>query len=187
MRKNFGSKPMTYPQPVFIVAAYDKDGNPNAMNAAWGGIAESDRITMCLAAGHKTVKNILETGAFTVSMADARHVVECDYLGVVSGNKVPDKLQKIGFTTYKSELVNAPIIEQLPMALECKLIRFDKETDCLIGEIINVCADECILDDAGNIDYKKLDPITFDPMYHTYITLGERVGKAFSDGKRREG
>lgn len=187
MRKNFGSKPMTYPQPVFIVAAYDRDGNPNAMNAAWGGIAESDRITMCLAAGHKTVKNILETGAFTVSMADSKHVVECDYLGVVSGNKVPDKLQKIGFTTYKSELVNAPIIEQLPMALECKLISFDKETDCLIGEIINVCADECILDDACNIDYKKLDPITFDPMYHTYITLGERVGKAFSDGKRIEG
>ena len=187
MRKNFGSKPMTYPQPVFIVAAYDKDGNPNAMNAAWGGIAESDRITMCLAAGHKTVKNILETGAFTVSMADAKHVVECDYLGVVSGNKVPDKLHKIGFTTYKSEFVNAPVIDQLPMALECKLISFDKETDCLIGEIVNVCADEKILDEAGNIDYKKLDPITFDPMYHTYITLGERVGKAFSDGKRIEG
>ena len=182
MRKNFGAKPMTYPQPVFIVAAYDKDGVPNAMNAAWGGIAEFDRITMCLAAGHKTVKNILETGAFTVSMADAKHVVECDYLGVESGNKVADKLIKAGLHTIKSEFVNAPLIEELPMALECKLISFDKETDCLIGEIVNVCVDEAILDDAGNIDYKKLDPITFDPMYHTYITLGERVGKAFSDG-----
>ena len=182
MRKNFGSKPITYPQPVFIVAAYDKNGVPNAMNAAWGGIAESDRITMCLSAGHKTVKNILETGAFTVSMADARHVVECDYVGVVSGNKVPDKLEKAGFHTFGSDFVNAPLIEELPMALECKLISFDKDTDCLIGEIVNVSADERILDDAGNIDYKKLNPITFDPMYHTYITLGERVGKAFSEG-----
>ncbi len=187
MRKNFGSKPMTYPQPVFIVAAYDKKGVPNAMNAAWGGIAESDRITMCLSAGHKTVKNILETGFFTVSMADADHVVECDYVGVVSGNRVPDKLDKAGFHTFKSEFVNAPLIEELPMAVECKLISFDKETDCLIGEIINVCADERILDDEGNIDYKKLNPITFDPMYHTYITLGERVGNAFSDGKKIEG
>lgn len=182
MRKNFGSKPMTYPQPVFIVSAYDKNGVPNAMNAAWGGIAESDRITMCLSAGHKTVKNILETGAFTVSMADAQHVVECDYVGVVSGNKVPDKLEQAGFHTFGSDFVNAPLIEELPMALECKLISFDKDTDCLIGEIVNVSADERILDDAGNIDYKKLNPITFDPMYHTYITLGERVGKAFSDG-----
>ena len=182
MRKNFVSKPMTYPQPVLIVAAYDENGIPNAMNAAWGGIAESDRITMCLSAGHKTVKNIIATGAFTVSMADVKHVVECDYLGVESGNKVPDKLEKAGLHTFKSEFVNAPLIEELPMALECKLISFDKETDCLIGEIVNVSADESILDDAGNIDYKKLDPITFDPMYHTYITLGERVGKAFSDG-----
>lgn len=183
MRKNFGSKPMTYPQPVFIIAAYDNNGVPNAMNAAWGGIAEADRITMCLAADHKTVKNILETGAFTVSMADAQHVVECDYLGIESGNNVPDKLEKAGLHTVKSEFVNAPLIEELPMALECELISFDEKTDCLIGKIVNVCADEKILDEVGNIDYKKLDPITFDPMYHTYITLGERVGKAFSDGK----
>ena len=115
MRKNFGAKPMTYPQPVFIVAAYDENGVPNAMNAAWGGIAESDRITMCLSSGHKTVKNILKTGAFTVSMADADHVVECDYVGVVSGNKVPDKLEKAGFHTFRSELVDAPLIEELPM------------------------------------------------------------------------
>lgn len=187
MRKNFGAKPMTYPQPVFIVAAYDENGIPNAMNAAWGGIAESDRITMCLAAGHKTVKNILKTGAFTVSMADADHVVECDYVGVVSGNRVPDKLEKAGFHTFKSDFVNAPLIEELPMALECKLISYNEETDCLVGEIINVCADEKILDSEGNIDYKKLNPITFDPIYHTYITLGERVGKAFSDGKKLEG
>ena len=182
MRKNFGSKPMTYPQPVFIVAAYDENGVPNAMNATWGGIAESDRITMCLAAGHKTVKNIRKTGAFTVSMADAKHVVQCDYLGVESGNKVSNKLEKAGFHTFKSEFVNAPVIEELPMTVECELISFDEETDCLIGKIINVSADERILDEKGNIDYKKLNPITFDPMYHTYIALGERVGKAFSDG-----
>ncbi|MBQ8575635.1 MAG: flavin reductase family protein [Clostridia bacterium] len=184
MRKNFGAKPMTYPQPVFIVSAYDENGVPNAMNAAWGGISEANQITMCLSSGHKTVKNILKTGAFTVSMADADHVVECDYVGVVSGNRVPDKLEKAGFHTFKSDFVNAPLIEELPMALECKLISYNEETDCLIGEIINVCADEKILDGEGNVDYKKLNPITFDPMYNTYITLGERVGNAFSDGKR---
>lgn len=183
MRKNFGAKALTYPQPVFIIATYNEDGSANAMNAAWGGISEANQITMCLDAGHKTVKNILAKGAFTVSMADADHVVECDYVGIVSGNKVPDKLEKAGFHTFKSDFVDAPLIEELPMALECKLISYNEETDCLIGEIINVCADEKILDDEGKIDPKKLNPITFDPMNYAYITLGEKVGNAFKDGE----
>ena len=184
MRKNFGAKPILYPMPVFILAAYDENGVPCAMNAAWGGMHESDEIAMCISAGHKTTKNILATGAFTVSMADADHVVECDYVGVESGNKVPDKFEKAGFHAVKSEFVNAPLIEELPMALECKLESYDPETDCLIGKIINVCADEKILDENGKIDPAKLRPITYDPMNHKYLVLGEAVGNAFSDGNK---
>ena len=184
MRKNFGAKPMVYPMPVFILAAYDENGVPCAMNAAWGGISDSDQITMCISAGHKTTKNLLATKAFTVSMADVDHVVECDYVGVETGNKVPDKFEKAGFHATKSEFVNAPLIDELPMAVECKLISYDPETCCLIGEIINVCADESILNEEGKIDPAKLRPITYDPSNHKYIALGEVVGNAFSDGKK---
>ena len=122
MRKNFGAKPYTYPQPVLIIAAYDENGAPNAMNAAWGGISDDTQISMCLSAGHKTVKNIQARKAFTVSMADAAHVAACDYVGIVSGNKVPDKFEKAGFHATKSEFVDAPLIDELPMALECTLV-----------------------------------------------------------------
>lgn len=111
MKKNFGAKPYTYPQPVFIIATYGEDGTPDAMNAAWGGISEENRIAMCLSAEHKTVENILARGAFTVSMADAAHVAECDYVGIVSAHDVPDKLARAGFTVVKSEFVDAPVIE----------------------------------------------------------------------------
>ncbi len=184
MRKNFGAKPLLYPQPVFIIATYGEDGTPDAMNAAWGGISESNEITMCLSAGHKTVKNILARGAFTVSMATASTVVECDYVGMVSGNKVPDKFEKAGFHAEKSEYVDAPIITELPMAVECKFISYDPESCRMVGEIVNVSADEQILGDDGLIDVAKLDPITFDPMHHAYIRLGDKVGNAFADGAK---
>lgn len=182
MRKNFGSKPMLYPMPVLIVGSYDENGVPDAMNAAWGGISEENEISICLSPGHKTVKNILVSGAFTVSIADREHVKECDYVGVESANKVPDKFERAGFHQIRSEFVNAPLIEELPMALECKMISYDENSCRMVGEIINVSADERILDENGKIDVKKLDPITFDPVNHNYITLGETVGKAFFDG-----
>jgi len=122
MRKNFGVKPWTYPQPVFIIAAYDSEGVPNVMNAAWCGIDYDDRINLCLSKNHKTVANILETKAFTVSMGTQYRVKACDYVGIVSGNKVPDKFEKAGFHAHKAEFVNAPIIEELPMTLECEFI-----------------------------------------------------------------
>ena len=181
MRKNFGAKPILYPQPVFIIAAYDESGLPNAMNAAWGGISEENEISICIDAGHKTTKNILAKKAFTVSMATADYVAECDYLGVVSGNKTPDKLAKCGLHTEKSGFVDAPLITELPMAVECRLISYDEESCRLVGEIVNVCADESVLTD-GKIDPQKLRPITFDPANHAYLTLGEKVGNAFSDG-----
>lgn len=182
MRKNLGAKAYTYPQPVFIIASYDSDGKPNAMNAAWGGISDFTQLSLCLSAGHKTVKNIRDRGAFTVSMADAAHVTACDYVGLVSGNKEPDKFEKAGFHAIKSEFVDAPLIDELPMALECKLISYDEKTECLVGEIINVSADESILDENGKIAPSKFDPIIFDPVNNAYLKVGEKVGNAFKDG-----
>lgn len=182
MRKNFGAKPYTYPQPVLIIASYDENGTPDAMNAAWGGISDDTQISMCLSAGHKTVKNILKRKAFTVSMADAAHVAACDYVGIISANDVPDKLEKAGFHTTRSEFVDAPLIDELPMALECRLVSYDEESCRMVGEIVNVSAEESVLDENGKIDPQKLQPITFDPVNNAYLKLGEKVGKAFRDG-----
>ena len=182
MRKNFGAKPWTYPQPVFIIGTYDEQGKPDAMNAAWGGIDYDDRINLCLSAGHKTVKNLLATKAFTVSMGTADKMVECDDLGRVSGNNVADKLEKAGLHTVKAEFVNAPLIVELPMAVECELVSYDAETCHLVGRIINVSADESILDEKGKIDPAKLRPIVFDPVHNDYLEIGGKVGNAFKDG-----
>lgn len=175
MRKDFGAKAMLYPMPVLIIGTYDENGAPDAMNAAWGGISDS--------AGHKTTKNILARGAFTVSPADAANVVAADFVGIVSANNDPDKMKKSGWTAVKSEKVDAPVFEQLPMTLECKLVSYDEESCRLVGEIINVSADENILTD-GKIDLSKFRPITFDPANNDYVALGEKVGKAFSDGAK---
>ena len=181
MRKNFGARPILYPQPVFIIATWNEDGTANAMNAAWGGISESNEITMCIGDNHRTTRNVLARGAFTVSMGTADTVRECDYLGVVSGDEAPDKLTRCGFTTVPSEFVDAPVIQQLPMAVECRLRHYDPETCRMVGEVVNVCADESILT-GGKIDPAKLRPITFDGANGTYHVLGEKVGDAFSDG-----
>ena len=183
MRKDFGSKPCVYPMPVFIIATYGEDGVPNAMNAAWGGIAEEDRITVCLDASHKTTANILAKKAFTVSMATEDRIAECDYVGIVSANDVPDKFARSGFHAEKSVKVDAPLIRELPMALECELISYDESTCTLIGKIVNLCADESILTD-GRIDPLKLRPITYDGANRDYYSFGSKVGKAFSDGRK---
>lgn len=182
MRKNFGVKAWTYPQPVFIIAAYDENGKANAMNAAWGGISEENQIAICISAGHKTTKNIEYSKAFTVSMATAQYVSECDYVGIASGNDERNKMEKAGFHTVKSEFVNAPVIKELPMTLECKLIEYNPENCILLGEIVNVSADESVLDENRKIDPDKLRPITFDPVHNTYRVIGDVVGNAFGDG-----
>ena len=184
MRKNFGPKPYLYPQPVLIIATYGDDGTPDAMNAAWGGISDSNRVAMYLSAGHKTVQNILSRKAFTVSMADEDHVVECDYVGIVSANQVPDKLARAGLHTTRSQFVDAPLIDELPMAVECRLVSYDPESCRLVGQIVNVSADESVLDQDGKIDPDKLQPITFDPIHNAYRVLGEKVGNAFQDGAK---
>ena len=183
MRKNFGAKTWMYPMPVLIVATYNEDGSANAMNAAWGGIYDVNQVMLCLSEDHKTTKNIQQRKAFTVSFATAEQTAPCDYVGIVSGNKVPDKLEKAGLHPEKSEYVDAPYLRELPMALECKLVRID-EDGIIIGEIVNVSAEESILGENGKVDVEKLDPITYDAVNHTYRHLGEVVGKAFEDGKK---
>lgn len=170
--------------PVFIVAAYDNNGNPNAMNAAWGGIYTDNTIGICISESHRTTQNILASGAFTVSMATADMVVECDFVGIVSGNKMPDKFARAGFHATKSEFVNAPVIDELPMSLECELLSYDKESNFMTGKIVNVSALDSILDADGQIDPAKLRPVVYDPVHHDYLVIGEKAGKAFSDGKK---
>ncbi len=182
MRKNFGPNPLSYPQPVFILAAYDEAGVPNAMNAAWGGISDDHEVSLCISPGHKTTANLLATKAFTISMGTLDQVKACDYVGLVSGNRVPDKFARAGFHAVRSEFVNAPLIQELPMAMECELISYDSKSCRLVGRIVNVSADECVLNDAGRVDPAKLKPITFDPMNNTYVVLGDTVGDAFQDG-----
>ena len=182
MRKNFGAKPILYPQPVLIIATYDENGKPDAMNAAWGGTADEDKLFLCLSAGHKTTKNLLARKAFTVSVGTEQELVPCDYVGVVSANDVKDKFQKTGWHTEKSAFVDAPLIEELPLAFECELESYDEETGMLIGKVKNVCADERILSGKGKIDPEKLSPITFDPVNNAYLRLGGKAGNAFRDG-----
>lgn len=183
MRKNFGVKNWLYPMPVFIVGSYDENGVPNAMNAAWGGIYDTNLVMVCLADDHKTTENIKKNGAFTISFATSAMVASCDYVGIVSANDVPDKFSRAGFHATKSAHVNAPIIDELPMTVECNLLKFNEDGIC-IGEIVNVSADESILDAGGRIDAKKFDPIIYDSVSHAYWNFGEKVGKAFSDGKK---
>lgn len=183
MRKNFGAKTWLYPMPVLIVGTYDENGVPNAMNAAWGGIYDTNQIMVCLADDHKTTENIKKTEAFTVSFATVNTVESCDYVGIVSANDEPNKFEKAGFHAIKSEFVNAPIIFELPMTVECKLLKFNEDGIC-IGEIVNVSAEESILGDNGKIDAKKLEPIIYDSVSHAYWSFGEKVGNAFSDGKK---
>jgi flavin reductase (DIM6/NTAB) family NADH-FMN oxidoreductase RutF len=181
MRKDFGAQPILYPQPVLIIGTYSEDGTPNAMNAAWGGLCGANKLIIDLAS-HKTTDNILRNKEFTVAVTDTPHVLEADYVGIVSANKVPDKVAKAGLHTVKSDKVNAPILEEFPITLECRLLRVTE--DGIVGEIVNVCADERVLDENGQIDPAKVQAITYDPVRHTYIQLGETVGNAFSDGAK---
>ena len=185
MRKNFGKKPWLYPQPVLIIGSYNEDGSANAMNAAWGGIYEADQVVLCLSEGHKTTANIKRKKAFTVSIADAAHVVQADYVGLVSANQVKDKMEKAGFHTTQSTFVDAPLIDELPLALECKLVKVNEDGN-IIGKIVNVSADERILGADGLIDSAKLQAISFDPVHNAYLKLGEKVGNAFADGAARK-
>ncbi len=182
MRKNFGKQTWVLPQPVLIIGTYDKDGNPDAMNAAWGGVYDYNKIVISLSP-HKTTKNIKANKAFTISFGDVKNLLASDYVGIVSADKTPDKLQKAGLHTHRAENVYAPVIEEFPVTLECELEKFNEDGN-LVGKIVNVSADQEVLDEQGNIDLGKLDLIIFDPIAAAYRRVGEKVGNAFSDGKK---
>ena len=184
MRKDLGNKMNFLPLPVLMIGTYDENGNANVMNAAWGGMADYNKIMVCMS-NHKTTENIGINKEFTISIGDADHVVECDYVGIVSANKDPKKMDKSGFTTRKAEFVNAPIINELPLCIECRLDKIVEE-DLYIAEIINVNADEKILDEKGNICLDKFTPISYDPSTHGYYKVQGRVGHAFKDGRKKD-
>ena len=180
MREDFGAKPFLFPQPVMIIGTYDEKGKANAMNAVWGGIVGPDEIMIDLSS-HKTTDNILLQKAFTVSMGDVEHMTACDYVGLVSANKEEDKMEKAGFTTTESAFVHAPIINELPVTLECRLVNVTDDTKFL-GKIVNVSIDERVLGEDGELSLEKFSPITYDTVHYGYYRLGEKVGNAFKDG-----
>ena len=177
-----------YPMPVLMVATYNEEGSVNVMNAAWGTMQERGTVALNLTESHKTVQNIKARGAFTVSIADAAHVTEADYFGVESGNKVPDKFARSGLTASRAETVDAPVINELPLCLECEFIEYQSnEYGCgVIGRVVNVTADERVMVN-GKPDMSLVNAIAFDPYTHGYYKVAGRVGDAFKDGLKLKG
>ena len=183
MRKNIKTTEAIFPMPVLMIATYNEDGSVDVMNAAWGMMLDRDKVILNLTETHKTVKNIKERKAFTVSIVDAKHVIEADYFGVVSGNNTKDKFEVSGLTAIKSENVDAPIIEEFPICMECEFIEYqDDEYGCgVVGKIVNVSALEEVMN-GDNVDISLVNAIAFDPYTHGYYKVTERVGNAFKDG-----
>lgn len=183
MRKNLKQTEAIFPMPVLMVATYNEDGSVNVMNAAWGTMQEQGNVILNLTETHKTVKNIKERKAFTVSIADAAHVVEADYFGVVSGNNTANKFENSGLTATKAENVDAPIINEFPLCMECEFIEYqNNQYGCgVVGKVVNVTADERVMD-GDNVNISAVNAIAFDPYTSGYYKVTERVGDAFKDG-----
>lgn len=182
MKQDFGVQHWMFPMPVLMIGTYNDDGTPDMMNAAWGGITYDDQITICIDTAHRTWKNIAARRAFTVAFGTADTIEACDYLGLVSGNNVPDKVAKCGLTASKSKFVDAPVMAELPLVLECALIAQDEALCKVVGRILNCAAEESILTD-GKPDAEKMKPVCFDPCRHVYRIMGKAVAKAFSCGR----
>lgn len=183
MKKNLGVAGELFPQSVFIVASYGEDGTPNAMNVAWGG--ECTRTQVAINIGdHKTTDNILARGAFTVAPADAAHVAEADYFGIATGRRV-NKAEGSGLTFARSEFVDAPVIEEFPLTMECRVVSVEDWAGekRFVGEIVNTRVDEAVLDGEGRVDFSQMRPIVYDSTRRVYRVVGEEVGGAWSAGK----
>ena len=182
MKKDLGVIPAVYPMPVLMVAAYDAEGKVNAMNVAWGQICDDDKIILFIGEGKKTWLNIQESKAFTVALADEAHVDVADFLGIATGNKMPDKFERTGYTAVKSDKVNAPIIEEFPVVMECELLEFlkDEYVSGIVGKIVNVKAEESVLSENGKVDPAKLKALMFDQFQNGYYSTGEKVAKAWN-------
>lgn len=186
MKRDLGVLQAVYPMPVLLIATYDEDGTVDVMNAAWGNISETDKIALFISEPHKTTKNIRALKAFTVSLADETHIAEADYFGIASGNNTPDKFARTGLTVTKSAHVNAPIVNEFPLVMECELcdIVDTEHLHAVIGKIVNVAADESVLDDDGKVDPAKLHAVAFDNFRHGYYKLGEQIAQAWDAGKK---
>ena len=185
MRKDLGKVPALYPMPVLMVAAYDENGVVNVMNAAWGMICDMDKIALFIDEDHKTTQNIRAVKAFTVSLADRAHMAEADFFGIATGNKMPDKFARTGFHAVKSAHVNAPVIQEFPVAMECELAEVveTENLHAVVGTIVNVSADEAVLSENGKIDPAKLNALIFDQFQSGYYVSGEKAGRAWNAGK----
>lgn len=180
MRKDFGVKPWLFPQPVLIIGTYDKNKKANAMNAAWGGTYDMDKVIISLSE-HRSTDNLKVSKAFTLSFATKKTIVASDYVGLVSQNKEPNKIEKAGLTPLPSLKVNAPLFKEFPLTLECEVERFDENEGILIGKVVNVSVDESIIKD-GNIDTDVLEAAVYDPINHKYRLVGEAIADAFKAG-----
>lgn len=185
MKKQLKANPYLVPMPVQMIATYNEDRTPNLMNAAWGGILDYDVLVLSLDESHKTSDNIIHNKAFTLSLATTSTIKECDYVGIVSEKKDPHKFSKTGFHASKSEHVNAPVIDELPLCLECEVIKItnDELGFLVYARIKSVLADESVLNEKGMIDSSKLNAVAFDGIGSKYLALGKEVGKAFNIGK----
>ena len=185
-KKDLGVKPYLFPIPVLMIATYCEDGSVDVMNMAWGGICDNNKVALNITESHKTSQNIKERGAFTISVADIPHLAESDFFGTASGNRMKDKFERSGMHAVKSERVDAPIIEEYPITLGCKVDKIQKDEDGfrVVGEIVNVLADEEVLDSNGKVDPTKLNAFIFDQFQNGYYAIGEKVGEAWKSGNK---
>ena len=185
-KRSISAKTVVYPTPAFVVGTYDQAGKPNVMTAAWGGICCSRPpcVAVSLRKATYTHGNIVAQKAFTVNVPSEDYVKETDYFGIVSG-RTEDKFSATGLTPVKSDLVDAPYVAEFPLVLECKLLHtFELGLHTqFVGQILDVKADETVLDDAGRPAIDKVKPFVFSPSHRTYHAVGELLGKAFSIGK----
>lgn len=184
MKKDLGVKPYLFPMPVLMIATYSEGDVVNVMNMAWGSVCAENLVILNITQTHKTAQNIKVRGAFTLSIADIAHIKEADFFGTASGNKTADKFERSGLHAVKSDKVDAPIVEEFPITLECKVVEIqnDKYGFRVLGEIVNALADEKVLDDKGKVDPAKLDAFVFDQFQSGYYAIGEKVGQAWRVG-----
>ena len=184
MRKDFGPKNYLFPMPVLMIATYGDNDEVDVMNMAWGGVCAENMVSLNIDADHKTSENIRKRGAFTLSVADIPHIEAADFFGIATGNKMPDKFERSGLTAVKSEKVDAPIVQEFPLTLECKVVEDKMEVygHHVIGEIVGVLADEAVLDEKGKVDPTKLNAFVFDQFQSGFYAIGEKVGQAWHTG-----
>ena len=186
MKKDLGVKPYLFPMPVLMISTYGEDGTVDVMNMAWGGVCASNMVALNIDEDHKTSENIKKRGAFTLSVADIPHIEAADFFGIASGNKMADKFERSGLHAVRSEKVDAPVVEEFPLTLECRVVECQQTAYGfrVLGEIVGTLAEESVLDEKGKVDPTKLNAFVFDPFQSGYYAIGEKVGQAWNTGAK---